>query len=393
MTLTTGQSYRFDYTGSINSIFLKAGRYKIQCAAAKGGGGGTNGSYVEGIYDLTRSSTFSICCGGVPSSWQGGYGYGMGSDGESGGRISAYGGGGGSLVICNNITIASACGGNGTDSSYTAQVEVQHPNSILGSVATNIWSSSGYQSCGSFYCAKSQTVQIIIATYNHSGKTGSARARYKVDNTQITDWGSNFSVRVTVSAGYHTIYCWPSAYSAYPVMTIYGITYTTETVTYPLAGGTGGGSNYLHADVTNTVVSQSNTGNGYVIITCLEIHSLIIHCKYCKINGYDSLEIISPGLYNIRALHSMVINNLPCILDGINIPGELVAYANIVSIFLVELLVDSILLSKGLELTVEATYHENIRFNSNFYKNCYQNTCNFLDMLEGIIYDEQGEIK
>ena len=43
MALAVGQTQRFDYTGVLQSIKLKAGKYKIQCYGARGGGSGTVG--------------------------------------------------------------------------------------------------------------------------------------------------------------------------------------------------------------------------------------------------------------------------------------------------------------------------------------------------------------
>lgn len=95
MALAVNQSQRFNYTGKIETIALKAGRYRIQCAGARGGGSGDAGGYAEGIYELKQSGSLQICVGQTPSGQSGGYGYGNGYSGSSGGEKTAYGGGGG----------------------------------------------------------------------------------------------------------------------------------------------------------------------------------------------------------------------------------------------------------------------------------------------------------
>lgn len=143
----------------------------------------------------------------------------------------------------------------------------------------------------------------------------------------------------------------------------------TETVytTHTLNGGSGGGSTST-GSLSNPSTS-SNSGAGYVIITCLAITSLIINTINCMVDGITRKEFSSPQTANITALTSMLLNGVPSILDNISVPGGLAAYTKIVSLQLVQITIDAALLSEGLEYTIEAFYHENERLNSDYYKN------------------------
>ena len=74
--LPSGTTFKFDYTGDVQSVYLPAGRYKLQCWGAQGGNvtgsyavSGSKGGYSEGILNLTESKTLYIFVGGQGTSY------------------------------------------------------------------------------------------------------------------------------------------------------------------------------------------------------------------------------------------------------------------------------------------------------------------------------------
>lgn len=69
--LAAGTTFKFDYTGAVQSVDLPAGRYKLQCWGAQGGDvtgtyavAGSKGGYSEGVLVLTEPKTLYIFVGG-----------------------------------------------------------------------------------------------------------------------------------------------------------------------------------------------------------------------------------------------------------------------------------------------------------------------------------------
>lgn len=72
--LPAGKTFDFDYTGTVQSVELPAGKYKLQCWGAQGGtsygnsnGVGSKGGYSEGIITLTETTTLYVFVGGKGS--------------------------------------------------------------------------------------------------------------------------------------------------------------------------------------------------------------------------------------------------------------------------------------------------------------------------------------
>ena len=70
-SLPAGKTFDFDYTGTVQSIELPAGRYKLQCWGAQGGSvtgsvaaTGSAGGYSEGILTLAKDTTLYVFVGG-----------------------------------------------------------------------------------------------------------------------------------------------------------------------------------------------------------------------------------------------------------------------------------------------------------------------------------------
>ena len=74
--LAAGTTFKFDYTGAVQSVDLPAGRYKLQCWGAQGGSvtgtysiAGSKGGYSEGVLTLTEPKTLYIFVGGQGTSY------------------------------------------------------------------------------------------------------------------------------------------------------------------------------------------------------------------------------------------------------------------------------------------------------------------------------------
>lgn len=74
-SLPVGTTFDFDYTGTVQSIDLPEGRYKLQCWGAQGGSVtgdynavGSKGGYSEGILSLLETTTLYIFVGGEGTS-------------------------------------------------------------------------------------------------------------------------------------------------------------------------------------------------------------------------------------------------------------------------------------------------------------------------------------
>lgn len=71
-----GDVFNFDYTGSVQSVVLPKGKYKLQCWGAQGGSvtgtysvNGSKGGYSEGVLTLTEKTTLYVFVGGQGASY------------------------------------------------------------------------------------------------------------------------------------------------------------------------------------------------------------------------------------------------------------------------------------------------------------------------------------
>lgn len=363
MALVVNQSQRFNYTGKIETIALKAGRYRIQCAGARGGGSGDAGGYAEGIYELKQSGSLQICVGQTPSGQSGGYGYGNGYSGSSGGEKTAYGGGGGSRVLCNSIQLISAAGGKGKDTSYS---ETKTYTKYENKSGTGYAPRTGWGSAFTVSVGAACTVSVSCRISSSAGSRESFKLR--VNGKNLTGFVRSASFSLTFrSAGSQTIQALAGVNGVSFSYSYRAPVLKQQTITHTVNGGSGGGSTSTGS--LSSPSTGSNSGAGYVIITCLAITSLIINTINCTVDGIIRKEITTPQIANIAALTSMLLNGIPSILDNISVPGGLAAYTKVVSLQLVQITIDATLLSRGLEYTIEAFYHENERLNSDYYKN------------------------
>lgn len=74
--LPVGTAFNFEYTGSVQSVELPRGKYKLQCWGAQGGSvtgtyavSGSKGGYSEGVLTLTKTTTLYVFVGGQGTSY------------------------------------------------------------------------------------------------------------------------------------------------------------------------------------------------------------------------------------------------------------------------------------------------------------------------------------
>lgn len=115
--LPVGTTFDFEYTGTVQSVELPKGKYKLQCWGAQGGtsygssnGVGSKGGYSEGILTLTEKTTLYVFVGG------------QGSRGSSTSLVNGGWNGGGASTGYSAYTSGNesgrsnpACGGGATD--------------------------------------------------------------------------------------------------------------------------------------------------------------------------------------------------------------------------------------------------------------------------------------
>lgn len=148
--IKTGDILNFDYTGTVQTVTLPKGTYKLECWGAQGGtySGciGGYGGYSKGTITLTKTTTVYVSVGGAGSSSSTAAGFNGGGTGISSGRggggatdvrigqnslysrVIVAGGGGGAGVASANANPCGCGGGeyggdgyyNNTTGSYTA---------------------------------------------------------------------------------------------------------------------------------------------------------------------------------------------------------------------------------------------------------------------------------
>ena len=273
MALTTGQIKKFNYTGSVQSIELSPGTYKLECYGASGGVGYGkhidnpygNGGYISGVLTLSKSTILYVYVGqdGVDYSSTttkfngGGAAYPKsGHNGGAGGggtdfrlksgewnnteslksRILVAGGGGGGKSTCGGSNTTPGHGGNFTGAQSYA---------IGGGSYAGSYSNGGTQTSGG-------------TSYNNHGNKG--------------NYGSFGAGGDAVECGAGGGGGWYGGGSGY-------------------TSGGGGGSSYAagwsgcdttyrkeqnYTTLTDVTYSQGvNVGNGYAIITCIKAGYLI----------------------------------------------------------------------------------------------------------------------
>lgn len=209
-TLPVGTIYNYSYTGTVQSVTLPAGQYKLQCWGAQGGTSssgsaiGSKGGYSEGVLTLTKTTTLYIFVGGEGASsgnggWNGGGGAGGSTSYNSGGTYgySKYACGGGATDIC---TVTS-------DMTYSDYINSRSDASLLSRCIV-----AGGGAGGSYrYTEVTTTTESKqwVQINNSSGYTPSSETSTGLYNKAVTfsvTKGKTYRVYKSSSAKYQAIY-------------------------------------------------------------------------------------------------------------------------------------------------------------------------------------------
>lgn len=267
-----GSVMNFDYTGSVQTVTLAPGTYKLECWGAQGGNGSSNGNsninavgglggYSVGTITLSKTQKVYIYSGGKGQTKSNTGSYSTVNGGFNGGGSNYTCGSGGSGGGGSDIRI-------GTDSLY-ARVIVAGGGSSGGSgyVYTSVTASNYPNGCllnSSYYLSNAQTIAGDQSFPAPSGSTEighSGNGHVKITKlsdviylthakNNIMDFNYTGSVQSkTLKPGTYTIECWGGqggTYSSY--IGGYGgyskgtITLTEATTVYISVGGAGSSS-------------------------------------------------------------------------------------------------------------------------------------------------------
>lgn len=166
--IKTGDILNFDYTGTVQTVTLPKGTYKLECWGAQGGTYssyiGGYGGYSKGTITLTEATTVYISVGGAGSSSSTAAGFNGGGTGISSGR----GGGGATDVRIGSASLYArviVAGGGGSDGS----------SGYSGGYAGGVSGARGNFGCGSYGYGGSQTASYSsLSAINSQGTTNSS---------------------------------------------------------------------------------------------------------------------------------------------------------------------------------------------------------------------------
>lgn len=227
--LKIGESIQFNYTGSMQSITLLPGIYRLQCYGAQGyallDGIGGKGGYAQGEITLYDTETLYVYVGGQTTGYNGGEGN---QPGGGATHIAKVSGLLKTLSAQKDKVIIVAGGGGGAER-------------VQGGAGGGLTGGSG---SGSY----------SYLSRNGAGGTQTSGGLYGVTSNYGNAQSGGFGYGGHGNAG-----------DSGP--TGGGGWYGGGGVTY--AGGAGGGSSYIgHVHLTNaSTLSGVRTGNGYAIIT------------------------------------------------------------------------------------------------------------------------------
>ena len=200
-----GDIRNYSYTGDVQSVFLPAGSYKLQCWGAQGGSNaadstygitekaGGKGGYSEGVLTLSSPTTVYIFVGGQGSSSGNG-----GWNGGGGCAGSSYFNSGDTLGVSRY-----ACGGGATDialvtstMSYTSYRTDRSSDSLLSRMIVAGGGSGGAMA----YKKVTSTSTVTENRDGHNGWAGGGTSgdgyvdKYKGRQNAAGDGGANFGI-------------------------------------------------------------------------------------------------------------------------------------------------------------------------------------------------------
>lgn len=189
-TYPAGTVFNFDYTGTVQSVELPKGKYKLQCWGAQGGtsygssnGAGSKGGYSEGVLTLTQKTTLYIFVGGA------------GSRGSSTSLVNGGWNGGGASIGYTSYNSGGtngysypACGGGATDIS-TVTSGMSYSGGRTNRSAASLLARcivAGGGAGGSYRYTSSTTTSTDSGTNTYSGKAQWETSTYCFMTTMIS---------------------------------------------------------------------------------------------------------------------------------------------------------------------------------------------------------------
>lgn len=237
-SVAAGKTYTYDYSGSVKSVTLPAGKYKLEAWGASGGStnyfSGGKGGYSNGTITITDNTTLTINVGG-----QNGY-CGGGSGGTTGGGYT-------SININNNpVLVAGGGGGAGLQSGANGGSGGGANQSGISGGSSN-WASGG--------------TGATIAAPGTGGKGYGNESYGSIGSNYQGGTGGTTSTKGGGGGG--GLYGGGGGGS--DVAGNYGSVGS---------GAGGGGSGYAASSLTNVSgITGEHSGNGYAKITVIEAHT------------------------------------------------------------------------------------------------------------------------
>ena len=241
-SVAAGKTYTYDYSGSVKSVTLPAGKYKLEAWGASGGNsqhgaGGGKGGYSTGVVTFNSETTVYIAVGQAEGAFNGG-GYGYSSDGTYGGGATSIATANGQLsALANNknsVLLVAGGGGSGGCTSW---------NGGAGGGANQ----NGQQGYGG-------------SSYGAGGYGGTTTGSSQNNGS----YGAGFGQGGSSSSGYYGSGGGGGGY------------YGGSAGENQSGGGTagGGGSGYASSSLTDVSgIAGEHSGNGYAKITVIEAHT------------------------------------------------------------------------------------------------------------------------
>lgn len=206
-SLEVGTVFNFEYTGTVQSVELPKGKYKLQCWGAQGGtsygsssGAGSKGGYSEGVLTLTQKTTLYVFVGG------------QGSRGSSSSLVNGGWNGGGASVGYSSYSSGSdygesypACGGGATDiSTVTSSMSYSsgRTNRSSASLLARCIVAGGGAGGSYYYSEYEETSSYDTVVASGSGVVQSLGwdSKYPYNTTRITTASLEAGVKYTASA-------------------------------------------------------------------------------------------------------------------------------------------------------------------------------------------------
>ena len=260
-----GDVFNFDYTGSVQSIVLPKGKYKLQCWGAQGGtsygsssGAGSKGGYSEGVLTLDKTTTLYVFVGG------------KGSRGSSSSLVNGGWNGGGASVGYSSYNSGGtngysypACGGGATDIS-------------------TVTSSMSYSSGRTNRSSASLLARCIVAG-------GGAGGSYRYTSVETT---SSYDETIISSSSYSKTSYGSGCYIYYRVNVA---AYVGETVTFEIYAGSNTSAVQITEQTSSYGYVEDKSASGSSLTWTTIIGSSTQYVEF-KAYNYDSGSIYPSSL-------------------------------------------------------------------------------------------------